>query len=1400
MKMIPVPKLVRFFRNNSSSAGAFGVLAAMSLALLPAAGQVVPQHYVVAANIDVVVTNFDNVNGVSVGVSTPYKIGDFRASNPNNGDYDVQIGDDRRDDVQGGALITSIREGSRVHQTWDGQMHMLYPGTNWATAHAAWADAGPTNGYWIPVAMAWPNYINTDVIEYDYNVAAAWFPYDKYLAGNAHYTDQLNMNNQALDEFWGSPGLALGVQFKDTGTAEYTVDLTSLGVDSRKDGILLATGAQNEDNYAAVYVNTNNGTWIVQDKDNGASPGLERDPVEFVFIPKTNDAIISGRFLANAAIDAWSGTTPRFTVSYVTTGTWELKFPGLLPSHGVLIITPEGGRTDNNDNIVFYEENAAKNGFLIYSRNTPGIQLTNLDNSIFNPLETPSDPTEPIVSFAFILGPTPGFTVTPAENLQTSEAGGTATFTVVLNVQPTANVTIGVSSSDTTEGTVSPASLTFTTDNWNVPQTVTVTGVDDALTDGPIDYSIVFAAATSADSTYNGLKPASISALNYDNEVGITVAPAAGLVTTEAGGTATFTVVLNTAPTANVVVGLTSSDTTEGVVSPASLTFTPANWSTKQTVTVTGVDDAVVDGNIAYSIITAAATSTDPNYNGRDPLDVDVTNTDNDVASITISTNALSIVEGQGATYTVTVGSQPTADVVVTVTSLNPTNGPTSPATLTFTVANWATPQTVNVSAVDNLVYAGNVSYWVSNTLASADALYAAIKPAAVKVTLLDNEAYVSIPAADGTLSVGAGAVYGSGMPAMLLAPLSVVTDPNVSSLNNATFTVAITANSSADDRLAIKHVGTDVDQIGVSGSTVSYGGVAIGTFAGGSGATPLVVTLNNAATAASVQALMCAVTFANVSSSPSTALRTVTYTLAHADGGVSSATTTVRVGLLHVCEFQNGVDRGYGIYTNAYDTHIAAGTEYSTAYSTGDQGISGNGAIWMDASTAGTLDGGEALLCFGNIVGTLPGQIPTNATIVYAQLVLTMPPTSVIANSPGDGSPLFRMLVPWDPAYTTFANAGNGDLMGFQPDGVYVRTNYDSWIGLSNGDADTGVGRLTFGVTPDVAAWVNGGEANYGWLMPGWLPPYSGTAPRVDGTAFACCEWTNNILDRPMLRVYWLPKDTAAASYCQGVNGYTNAMDTCLRRAYADTNYSATTGVFSDWAVTGSTNNDEQPLVQFRNVVGSDAGQIPMYSRIEAAVLALPGSIGNAMGDGGKIYAMLKPWVDSDTWNTLVNGVSADGVEAASTPTAVAGFAALSPNVQATMNEFDVTMDVQAWAMGTRPDYGWVILPWLNGGDGWGFGTAEQALAMNRPQLRVYYTPGAMPVAATLQLPVVSPTSVQVKFTGKVSSSYTVQRATALTGSWSSLGDVTTDGTGLGTYTDNAPPAGGAFYRVLSN
>jgi hypothetical protein len=115
---------------------------------------------------------------------------------------------------------------------------------------------------------------------------------------------------------------------------------------------------------------------------------------------------------------------------------------------------------------------------------------------------------------------------------------------------------------------------------------------------------------------------------------GVTVTPISDLTTTEAGKTATFTVKLNTIPTANVTIGLTSSDTTEGMLSTSSVIFSPNNWNIPQTVTITGVDDTIVDGNIAYSIVTGTTTSTDANYNNINPADVAVVNNDNEILTV----------------------------------------------------------------------------------------------------------------------------------------------------------------------------------------------------------------------------------------------------------------------------------------------------------------------------------------------------------------------------------------------------------------------------------------------------------------------------------------------------------------------------------------------------------------------------------------------------------------------------------------------------------------------------------------------------------------------------------------------------------------------------------------------
>ena len=113
---------------------------------------------------------------------------------------------------------------------------------------------------------------------------------------------------------------------------------------------------------------------------------------------------------------------------------------------------------------------------------------------------------------------------------------------------------------------------------------------------------------------------------------GITITPSTAVTTTEAGGTATFTVVLNSQPTGNVSVGFVSSDPAEAILSPTTLSFSSATWNNPQRVTVKGVDDQVTDGTISYTIITTPLVSTDRNYAGINPADIAGTNTDNDTA------------------------------------------------------------------------------------------------------------------------------------------------------------------------------------------------------------------------------------------------------------------------------------------------------------------------------------------------------------------------------------------------------------------------------------------------------------------------------------------------------------------------------------------------------------------------------------------------------------------------------------------------------------------------------------------------------------------------------------------------------------------------------------------------
>ncbi|WP_341740029.1 SBBP repeat-containing protein, partial [Microcoleus sp. CAWBG640] len=215
-----------------------------------------------------------------------------------------------------------------------------------------------------------------------------------------------------------------------------------------------------------------------------------------------------------------------------------------------------------------------------------------------------------------------------------AESGTTDTYTVVLTNQPTANVAIAL---NTGTQILSIAGLSFTPTNWFVPQTVTVSAVDDTIAEtsphnGPIAHT-----ATSTDAKYNGASVSftvngtasnTVNANITDNDTaGVSITPTTATAT-EGGANGSYSVKLNTQPIAPVTINLATGSQIQPITA---LTFTAANWNVAQTVQVKAVDDSLVEGNHTGAIA-HTATSTDTKYNSITISPVNVAITDNDTA------------------------------------------------------------------------------------------------------------------------------------------------------------------------------------------------------------------------------------------------------------------------------------------------------------------------------------------------------------------------------------------------------------------------------------------------------------------------------------------------------------------------------------------------------------------------------------------------------------------------------------------------------------------------------------------------------------------------------------------------------------------------------------------------
>ena len=314
--------------------------------------------------------------------------------------------------------------------------------------------------------------------------------------------------------------------------------------------------------------------------------------------------------------------------------------------------------------------------------------------------------------------------LSPRRRLEIDEgtAGG---YTVRLSAAPTETVGVAIRPAAGAGLTLGATSLTFTTADWATPQSVTVSAAHDA--DAVDDSSTVWHVASGGayDTVLAGIEVTVID----DETAGLVLSPSSlGL---SEGADADYAVRLSSQPTAAVTVTTAGTGGTDLTLDVSSLTFTTSDWASAQTVTVSAGHD--VDATDDEATLTHAAAGGD--Y-GAVTRDLAVTVFDDERATLALSASTLRVGEGADASYTVRLSIPPTATVTVAVAGASGTDLTLDVSSLTFTTSNWASAQTVTVSAGED---ADAVDDEVTLTHSASGGGYDAVSRA-VGVTVDDDE------------------------------------------------------------------------------------------------------------------------------------------------------------------------------------------------------------------------------------------------------------------------------------------------------------------------------------------------------------------------------------------------------------------------------------------------------------------------------------------------------------------------------------------------------------------------------------------------------------------------------------------------------------------------------------
>lgn len=420
--------------------------------------------------------------------------------------------------------------------------------------------------------------------------------------------------------------------------------------------------------------------------------------------------------------------------------------PQLTYSHSTLTFTP-----DNWDQYQGIIINAVNDDI------AQGNRSTSINHSVSSSDTDYSGFALSSISFDIQDNDTVGINISGNQSPSIYENGSTTVLNYVLTSEPSDDVTVNFNTTSA-EVNLDKSSLIFTSANWNTPQSITFTAVDDSIVQNTPRQAEIFQSVSSSDIDYNDFLLGLITISLIDDDTPGVILSASSIGVTEGGLAQSYSIRLETQPESSVTINLNPHS--ELAVNSNSLVFNSSNWNTPQFIDVTATHDFIAQGNRTREI-QHEVLSSDTNYNNLSTESINVAITDIDVASVSVTQSGgyTSISEdGTTDSYEIVLTTSPSDSVTIDLTP-DDSEININPSQIIFDSNNWNTPQIITVSIDNDFIATGNRNRIITHTISSSDLSYnnSTVNNLTVEVTDIDIAGFTVTETQGGTYTSESG-------------------------------------------------------------------------------------------------------------------------------------------------------------------------------------------------------------------------------------------------------------------------------------------------------------------------------------------------------------------------------------------------------------------------------------------------------------------------------------------------------------------------------------------------------------------------------------------------------------------------------------------------------------------